>query len=83
MPPWKPIKRRESISGPRRLGFVGPYSGGKHEFMQKGDDELRTTMDRASTGPYNATHERGAPTNRPGPSCSSPVVSRSNVPARR
>lgn len=36
MPPWKPIKRRELITALRRLGFRGPYSGGRHEFMQKG-----------------------------------------------
>ena len=37
MPAWKPIKRRELIAVLKRLGFSGPYSGGKHEFMQKGD----------------------------------------------
>ena len=48
MPPWKPIKRRELISGLRRLGFVGPYSGGKHEFIQKGD--LVLTVPNANCG---------------------------------
>jgi len=37
MPPWKPVKRRELIAALRRAGFVGPYSGGRHEFMMKGD----------------------------------------------
>ncbi len=37
MPPWKPQKRRELIAVLRRVGFRGPYSGGRHEFMQKGD----------------------------------------------
>ena len=37
MPTWKPIKRRELISVLRKLGFSGPYSGGKHEFMQRKD----------------------------------------------
>ncbi len=37
MPPWKPLKRRELVSALRRAGFAGPYSGGRHEFMQKGD----------------------------------------------
>jgi predicted RNA binding protein YcfA (HicA-like mRNA interferase family) len=37
MPPWKPVKRRELIAGLRRAGFTGPYSGGRHEFMQRGD----------------------------------------------
>jgi len=35
-----PIKRRELIACLRRLGLVGPYAGGKHEFMQKGDLSL-------------------------------------------
>jgi predicted RNA binding protein YcfA (HicA-like mRNA interferase family) len=36
MPHFGPIKRRELIACLRRLGFTGPYAGGKHEFMQKG-----------------------------------------------
>jgi len=35
MPPFGPIRRRELIAVLRRLGFHGPYSGGKHEFMQR------------------------------------------------
>jgi predicted RNA binding protein YcfA (HicA-like mRNA interferase family) len=37
MPPWKPLKRRELVAALRRAGFTGPYSGGRHEFMQRGD----------------------------------------------
>jgi predicted RNA binding protein YcfA (HicA-like mRNA interferase family) len=37
MPPWRPPKRRQLIAGLRRAGFSGRYSGGRHEFMQKGD----------------------------------------------
>jgi predicted RNA binding protein YcfA (HicA-like mRNA interferase family) len=33
MPPFGPISRRELIRNLRRLGFDGPYSGGKHPFM--------------------------------------------------
>ncbi|HZR21297.1 MAG TPA: type II toxin-antitoxin system HicA family toxin [Verrucomicrobiae bacterium] len=40
MPHFGPIKRRDLISALRKLGFTGPYSGGKHEFMQKGDLSL-------------------------------------------
>lgn len=40
MPPWRPIKRRELIMGLRRLGFAGPYSGGKHQFMVRSDVAL-------------------------------------------
>jgi hypothetical protein len=35
MPAWKPIKRRVLITMLRRIGFTGPYTGGRHEFMQK------------------------------------------------
>jgi predicted RNA binding protein YcfA (HicA-like mRNA interferase family) len=31
-----PIKRAELISYLQILGFEGPYSGGKHQFMLKG-----------------------------------------------
>lgn len=37
MPPWGPIARRELIRGLRSLGFVGPFSGGKHQFVVRGD----------------------------------------------
>ena len=36
MPRFGPIKRRELIACLRRLGFTGPFAGGRHEFMQKG-----------------------------------------------
>ncbi|MCY2958707.1 MAG: type II toxin-antitoxin system HicA family toxin [Planctomycetota bacterium] len=36
MPPFGPIRRRDLISALRRLGFSGPYSGGRHEYMQRG-----------------------------------------------
>ena len=32
----KPISRRELIRKFRVLGFDGPVSGGRHDFMQKG-----------------------------------------------
>jgi len=37
MPPFGPVKRRDLIRNLRELGFEGPYSGGRHEFMVKGD----------------------------------------------
>jgi predicted RNA binding protein YcfA (HicA-like mRNA interferase family) len=40
MPRFGPIKRRELIVYLRRLGFQGPYAGGKHEFMQRGNTSL-------------------------------------------
>ena len=36
MPAWRPVSRRELIAALRHLGFQGPYSGGKHEFMVRG-----------------------------------------------
>lgn len=40
MPAWRPVSRRELIATLRRLGFKGPYSGGKHEFMVRDDRVL-------------------------------------------
>jgi len=35
MPRVGPIKRRELIRCLRQLGFDGPYTGGRHEYMRK------------------------------------------------
>lgn len=40
MPPMRPISRRKLVRALRRLGFDGPYQGGKHAFMFKGDITL-------------------------------------------
>jgi predicted RNA binding protein YcfA (HicA-like mRNA interferase family) len=40
MPAIGPIKRRDLIANLRRVGFSGPYSGGRHEFMVKGELKL-------------------------------------------
>jgi predicted RNA binding protein YcfA (HicA-like mRNA interferase family) len=40
MPALGPIKRRDLISHLRKLGFSGPYAGGKHQFMQRGSLSL-------------------------------------------
>ena len=37
MPPFGPVSRRDLIRALRRAGFDGPYTGGKHAFMAKGD----------------------------------------------
>ena len=37
MPAWGPIPRRTLIQGLRAPGFDGPFSGGKHQFMVRGD----------------------------------------------
>ena len=41
MPVFKPIKRNELIRYLRKLGFSGPFSGGKHQFMVKERNRLR------------------------------------------
>jgi hypothetical protein len=33
MSPWQPCKRRVFIKGLRKLGFKGPFSGTRHQFM--------------------------------------------------
>ncbi|CAN2040888.1 Type II toxin-antitoxin system HicA family toxin [Candidatus Magnetomoraceae bacterium gMMP-15] len=37
MPNFGPIKRKKLINYLKKLKFKGPYSGGKHQFMIKGD----------------------------------------------
>jgi len=41
VPRLGPIKRVELIRYLQILGFEGPYSGGKHQFMLKGVTRLR------------------------------------------
>lgn len=41
MPAIKPIRQKELIHFLRKLDFMGPYSGGKHQFMIKGNLRLR------------------------------------------
>ena len=33
MSPWQPCKRRDFIRRLRKIGFDGPFSGTKHQFM--------------------------------------------------
>jgi len=41
MPRLGPTSRTELIRGFRQLGFRGPYSGGKHEFMVREHRRVR------------------------------------------
>ena len=41
MPRFGPIRCRELIRYLKQLGFEGPYSGGKHQFMVKDDITVR------------------------------------------
>ena len=40
MSPWKPCKRRNFIRRLRKLGFDGPYSGTRHQFMIYGQNRM-------------------------------------------
>ncbi|MDO8736428.1 MAG: type II toxin-antitoxin system HicA family toxin [Thermoleophilia bacterium] len=41
MPHFGAVKRKDLIRFLKQLGFEGPYSGGRHQFMIKGDITLR------------------------------------------
>ena len=40
MSPWQPCKRRVFIKRLRKLGFEGPFSGTRHQFMVFGNYRL-------------------------------------------
>jgi predicted RNA binding protein YcfA (HicA-like mRNA interferase family) len=40
MPHLTPVSRHQLIQRLGTLGFEGPYSGGRHEFMLRGDRRL-------------------------------------------
>ena len=40
MSQWKPCKRRDFIKKLRKLGFEGPYSGTRHQFLVFGIHRL-------------------------------------------
>lgn len=35
-----PVSRRQLIQRLKKLGFEGPYAGGRHEFMLRGETRL-------------------------------------------
>jgi predicted RNA binding protein YcfA (HicA-like mRNA interferase family) len=41
MPAFGPVRRGELVHALRSLGFDGPYSGSKHQFMVRGSVTLR------------------------------------------
>ncbi len=41
MPQFGAVKRKDLIRFLKQLGFDGPYSGGRHQFMIKDDITLR------------------------------------------
>jgi predicted RNA binding protein YcfA (HicA-like mRNA interferase family) len=40
MPPFGPIKRKDLLHYLKELGYEGPYVGGKHQYMVKGQIKL-------------------------------------------
>ena len=40
MPPFGPIKRKDLLKALKQSGFEGPYAGGKHELLVKGELRL-------------------------------------------
>lgn len=40
MPPFGPIKRRDIVRVFQQAGYTGPYAGGKHEYMVKGEQKV-------------------------------------------
>ncbi len=48
MPSFGPIKRADLIRALRQAGFEGPFTGGKHQFMVRG--ELRLTIPNPHSG---------------------------------
>ncbi len=40
MPPFGPIKRQDLIRVLRQAGYLGPYAGGKHEYLIRDGQKL-------------------------------------------
>ena len=41
MPPFGPVRRNELVRAFWSLGFEGPYSGSRHQFMARGSTTIR------------------------------------------
>lgn len=48
MPPFGPVSRDQLVAYLRRLGFDGPYAGGKHQYMVR--DRLRLRIPNPHQG---------------------------------
>ena len=48
MPSSGPCSRRDLVKAFRELGWEGPFSGGKHEFMKKGSRKQRIPNDHGA-----------------------------------
>ena len=52
MPPFGVIKRRDLIRALKEFGFEGPFPGGKHEYMKKG--QLKVPIPNPHQGDISA-----------------------------
>lgn len=50
MPHFGPVRRKDFIRFLKELGFSGPYSGGRHEFMVRESDKLRLAIPNPHKG---------------------------------
>jgi predicted RNA binding protein YcfA (HicA-like mRNA interferase family) len=41
MPTFGPVKRRDLLRHLKELGFDGPYSGGNHQYVIRGETRVR------------------------------------------
>jgi predicted RNA binding protein YcfA (HicA-like mRNA interferase family) len=41
MPAFGPVKRKDLVRHLKQWGFKGPYSGGKHQYMIRGEITIR------------------------------------------
>jgi len=48
---WRPCKRNDFVRRLRQLGFVGPYSGAKHQFMVYENQRLTIPSNREYSVP--------------------------------
>ena len=48
---WRPCKRRDFVRRLRRLGFEGPYSGTRHQFLVYANHRLALPSNREYSVP--------------------------------
>jgi hypothetical protein len=47
MPGMHPISRKVLVRRLEKLGFEGPFPGGRHDFMRRSSDRLKLALPRA------------------------------------
>ena len=51
MPSLNPVSRRELVRKLKGLGFEGPFPGGKHQWMRRGDCLTIPNLDEGAIDP--------------------------------